>query len=124
MNAGTTGWITSDGAYALGLRPLLTLADLELDPLALIEGLEARALDLRVMHEDVRAAPVLSDEAEALLAVEPLHTALRHADISLRLASAESSRRGPPVTIGHPCTARRPWEFQPASEVARIPRNS
>src|SRR5215213_6004867 len=33
----------------------------------------------RVVHEDVGAATVLSDEAEALLSVEPLHRTLCHA---------------------------------------------
>src|SRR5689334_5515217 len=73
----------SDGLDPLGLRTLGALADLELDALALIEGLEPRALNLRVVHEDVGAIAVLLDEAEALLAVEPLHTAACHCTISL-----------------------------------------
>jgi hypothetical protein len=67
-----------DGANALGLRALLPLADLELDALPLLEGLEAGAGNLGVVDENVRTAAVLRDKPEALFAVEPLHTALRH----------------------------------------------
>src|SRR5690606_28266097 len=67
-----------DRADVLSLRTLLALPDLELHALALVEGLETRAADGGVVHEDVRAASVLGDEAEALLAVEPFHAALSH----------------------------------------------
>ncbi len=69
----------SDGADVLGLGTLLALFHRELDTLTLIEGSVTRAGHGRVMHEDVRAASVLSDEAEAFFTVEPLHTALSHA---------------------------------------------
>jgi hypothetical protein len=52
------------------------LADLELDSLALIQGLEAGAGNLGIVDENVGAAPILGDEPEALFAVEPLHGAL------------------------------------------------
>lgn len=68
----------SDQAHALGLRTLLALADLELNALSLIERPEARSAHSRVVHEHVRPTVFLSDETEALLAVEPLHYALRH----------------------------------------------
>src|ERR1051325_5309575 len=54
-----------DGADALGLRPLLALPDLELNPLALVQGLEAGAGNLGVVDEDVGTATVLRDETEA-----------------------------------------------------------
>ena len=68
----------SEGADALGLGALGALADLELDALVLFQAAEAVALDLRVVHEDVSAAAVWGDEAEALLRVEPLDRALCH----------------------------------------------
>jgi hypothetical protein len=67
-----------DGADALGLWALLSLADLELNTLSLVEGLESGAGNLGVMNENVRTATVLRDEPEALFAVKPLHTALYH----------------------------------------------
>src|SRR5256885_2164172 len=61
------------GADVGGLRPLLALGHLELHPLVLGECLEAGALDLAEVDEQVLAAAVRGDEAEALLLVEPLH---------------------------------------------------
>src|SRR5918999_1556314 len=57
--------------HLLGLRALRPLRDLELDLLALFEGLEAVALDGAVVDEDVGRAGLL-DEAVALRVVEPL----------------------------------------------------
>src|SRR4051794_3059135 len=68
----------SDDADPLGLGALLALADFELHTLALVERLEAGALDLGVVDEHVRTPAILSDEAEALFTVEPLDTALSH----------------------------------------------
>src|SRR3954469_12934992 len=70
--------VKSDGANVLRLRALGTLRDVELDLLVLVQGLVPLALDGRVVHEDVVAAVLLCDEAEALLGVEPLHGALSH----------------------------------------------
>jgi len=67
-----------DRADVLCLRALLTLGDVELHPLVLIEAAVAVGCDGRVVDEYVRAAAVLGDEAEALLGVEPLNCALRH----------------------------------------------
>src|SRR5215212_3034237 len=61
----------------LGGRALLALHDVELDGLALGEGLEAVALNGRVMDEAVLLAVRGGDEAEALGVVEPLHGAGR-----------------------------------------------
>src|SRR5699024_12667834 len=63
---------------SLSMRALGALTDLELDLLVLLEGTEARALDLGVVDEDVSGAICRSDEAEALLSVEPLHSSLCH----------------------------------------------
>src|SRR5690348_1953471 len=46
--------------------------------LVLLQGLEAAALDLGEMGEEVLAAAVGLDEAEALRVVEPLHGAGAH----------------------------------------------
>src|SRR6478735_225623 len=68
----------SDRADVLSLGALGTLRDLELDLLVLVQGLVTLGLDRRVVHEDVVAAVLLRDEAEALLSVEPLNSALSH----------------------------------------------
>src|SRR4051794_41325059 len=73
----------SDGADVLRLRALRALRDVELDLLVLVEGLVALRLDGRVVHEDVVAAVLLRNEAEALLGVEPLDGALSHARLLL-----------------------------------------
>src|SRR5690606_10666282 len=54
-------------------RALLALHDVELDPLALAQGLEARPLDRRMVDEAVLVTAVRGDEPEALGVVEPLH---------------------------------------------------
>ena len=53
------------------LRSFGALGDLELHVLVLFEAAEAAAVDLGVVHKDVRAFRA-RDEAEALLGVEPL----------------------------------------------------
>src|SRR4051812_29735073 len=60
------------------LRPLLTLRDLELDPLALFKGAVAVHLNRAVVDEYIRTT-VDRDEAVPLLRVEPLDGALSHA---------------------------------------------
>src|SRR3954464_4809337 len=71
--------LRSDRADVLRLGALLALRDVELDLLSLVEGLVAVGDDGGVVAEDVGAAAVLGDEPEALLRVEPLHSALSHA---------------------------------------------
>src|SRR3954471_24068365 len=68
----------SDRADVLRLRALRALGDVELDLLVLVQGLVTLGLDGRVVHEDVVAAVLLGDEAEALLRVEPHNSALSH----------------------------------------------
>src|SRR6476619_5367949 len=54
-----------------GLAVLRIALSLEADALALVQGAEARALDCRDMHEDVRRAVFRRDEAETLDRVVP-----------------------------------------------------
>ena len=68
----------SGGNDVLGLRALLALRDVEAHLLAFLELAEALGVDVRVVGEDVSAATVLLDEAEALFRVEPLHGASSH----------------------------------------------
>ena len=63
-----------EGANAAGLQALVPLDDVELDPLAFVQGLVAVGLDLGEVDEHVFTA-VLLDEAVALLVAEPLHSA-------------------------------------------------
>src|SRR3954467_7963959 len=62
----------------LGRRALLALSDVEGHLLAFLQLAEALGGDVRVVGEDVGAAAVLPDEAEALFRVEPLHGASSH----------------------------------------------
>src|SRR5690606_20140572 len=64
--------LASDGANTAGLLAFAALRDFEFDALVLGQGLEARALDLAEMREEVLATAVGGDEAEALGFVEPL----------------------------------------------------
>src|SRR5687768_12279625 len=61
----------------LGGRALLALHDVALHALTLGERLEAAALDGRVVDEEILAAVLGRDEAEALGVVEPLDGAGR-----------------------------------------------
>src|SRR3954470_10153114 len=68
----------SGDADVLRLRTLRALSEVELDLLVLLERLVAAGLDGREVNEHVLAAAILSDEAEALVSVEPLDGALSH----------------------------------------------
>src|SRR6478736_8148933 len=83
----------SERTDVLRLRALRPLGDVELDLLVLVQRLVALRLDGRVVNEDVVAAVLLGDEAEALLSVEPLHGALSHAHFLLLLAWRPPLRR-------------------------------
>jgi hypothetical protein len=52
--------------------------DIEADALVLRQGLEAGRVDRREVREQVVAAVIRFDEAEALGVVEPFHSASRH----------------------------------------------
>src|SRR5687768_8503143 len=67
----------------LGGRTLLALHDVELDALAFGEGLEATALDGRVVDEAVLLAVLGRDETKALRVIEPLHFAGRTHSVPL-----------------------------------------
>src|SRR5690606_38643749 len=64
--------------HAGGLRALRALRDLVTDALAFLQAAEALGLDRREVHEDIRAAVLGCDEAEALGVVEPFHCAVLH----------------------------------------------
>jgi hypothetical protein len=72
--------VSADDPYVLRLGSLLALRDVELDLLPLIQAAVAATGDRAEMHEHIRAA-LHSDEAVSLVAVEPLHRALRHRDL-------------------------------------------
>ena len=74
----------------LALRPFLHL---ELDLLVLLEGLEARTLDLGEVREEVLAATIRLDEAEALGVVELLDGTRAHC-VSFLTENPESPRAG------------------------------
>jgi hypothetical protein len=59
------------------------LLNFELNPLIFLERAIAAPLDRRVMDEKILRTIVRSDEAEALLTVEPLHSSLCHLLTSL-----------------------------------------
>src|SRR6478609_4055459 len=91
-----------DQRYAGSLGTLGALADLELNALVLVEGLEAAGLDLGVVNEDIAIGVIRGDEAEALFSVEPLHSSLCH----LFLLIVELFKTGTPrADLGH--SARR-----------------
>src|SRR4051812_18197598 len=68
----------SERADVLRLRALLALRDFELHALVLLEAAETAGRDRGEVGEDVGAAAILADEAEALVAVEPLHSTCNH----------------------------------------------
>src|SRR3954465_3444597 len=63
-----------------GLGALVPGLGVEGDLRALGERLEAAAVDAGVVDEEILAALVRRDEAEALVVVEPLHGSGRHGD--------------------------------------------
>src|SRR4029079_6972444 len=99
----------------LRLRALGALGDVELDALVLVQRTVAVALDGRVVHEDVGAAAVLSNEAEALLSVEPLHGTLCHV-VSFKGTSCDRHCAG--LVRGH--TSKR-WRQSRYMGVPRTP---
>ena len=67
-----------DGGYPDRLGTFLPLLDLELNALVLLKRAKAAPLDLGKVDEEVLPAVVRGDETEALFAVEPFHSSLRH----------------------------------------------
>src|ERR1700730_6396127 len=80
--------LVSDGADSGGLGALRAVADFELDLLVFFEGAEARTLDLRVVDKNICGTVFGSNEPEALLRVEPLHSSLWHFSIFPSLMGA------------------------------------
>ena len=66
-----------EGANVSRRGPLGPFRHIELYLLALRQGLEALALNRRVVAEDILLAVVASDEAIAFFVVEPLHCSSR-----------------------------------------------
>src|SRR5215212_7553828 len=83
-----------DGAYVVRLRPLRALCGVELHALTFIERPETGRLDGAVVDKHISAAAIDFNEAEALLAVEPLDSSLCHKHLlasqgrTLRLSTA------------------------------------
>ena len=71
--------IRLERANVLGLRALLALRDVELDPLVLLQAAVTAGLDRGEVDEDVLPSVIDADEPEALVRVEPLDCSLRHA---------------------------------------------
>src|SRR6266568_3877292 len=71
---------SADDPDVLRLGSLLALRDAGLDLLPFLQAAVAAAGDRAEVHEHVRAT-LGRDESVALLAVEPLHRALRHLDL-------------------------------------------
>src|SRR3954470_22319397 len=74
-------------------RALLALCGLVLDLRALGQGLEARTGDVAEVHEEVLAALLRRDEAEALGVVEPLDGSCCHENTSSRSTHERVRRR-------------------------------
>lgn len=73
----------SDFADVFSLQTLLTLGDVKLNPITLIQGFETIDLNRGIVHKNILAA-VLGDEAETLLVLKPLHGTLRHSTTSTK----------------------------------------
>src|SRR5205809_7046092 len=71
---------SADDLDVFRLGSLLALGDVELDLLSFLQAAVAATGDRAEVHEHVRAV-LNRDEAIALVAVEPLHGALRHVDL-------------------------------------------
>ena len=81
------------------------MGDVELDLLPFLQAAVAATGDRAEVHEHVRAT-LDRDEAVALAAVEPLHSALRHLDLLTRDAAPPVTAVGPrsPLAAGQPAT--------------------
>src|SRR5215469_11489813 len=98
----------ADDLDVFRLGSLLALRDVELDLLPFLQAAVAAPGDRAEVHEHIWAVPDL-DEAVTLVAVEPLHRALRHLDLLLVLDAAPAAGTGPILP-------RLPW---PASHATR-----
>src|SRR3989440_12215344 len=80
------------------LGSLLALGDVELDLLPFLQAAVAATGDRAEVHEHVLAT-LDSDEAVALAAVEPFHSALRHPDLLRGGPGAQSWPYGPALAL-------------------------
>jgi DNA ligase D-like protein (predicted polymerase) len=103
----------------LGLRALRTLRDVERDLLVLLQRPEPRGVNGRVVDEDVRAAAVLSDEAEPLFRVEPLHCPCRHDAFPFGVPGPAQGGRMSNRILARP-RARRYPRYRPSLAPARV----
>src|SRR5918996_6375856 len=76
--------------HRLGLRPLGTLGDLKLHLVPLVERLEPRLFNRRIMDEDIRPT-ILGDEPEPFLLVKPLDGPMSHDMILLTWGFGENA---------------------------------
>src|SRR5512133_161738 len=92
------------------LGSFLALGDVELDLLPFLQAAVATTGDRAEVDEHVLAA-IDGDEAVALVAVEPLHRALRHCDL-LVVDAAPRRGCGPPlaVALGQRVTEHAGWK--------------
>ncbi len=67
-----------NGCYSHRLRTLVSLADVELNPLVLFKRSKTASSDFAVVNEHIFCAAVRSDKTEALVAVKPFHSSLCH----------------------------------------------
>lgn|SRR5215813_8914591 len=68
-----------------GLRAFLSLLGLVFYVVAFLQGAEAAGLNRRLMHKQILAAVIRSDESEAFLIVKPLHCSSCHSSPFLTL---------------------------------------
>ena len=77
----------------LGLKPLGTLGDRELDLIAFVKRLESRCLNGRMVHEDIVSGSA-TYESVALVVVEPLYCSLLFHALFLPVSIFRSKAEG------------------------------
>src|SRR5256714_9447866 len=104
MQLGSGAGGSADDLDVFRLGSFLALGDVELDLLPFLQAAVAAAGDRAEVHEHVLAT-IDRDEAVALVAVEPLHSPLRHLDLlvvdaapGLAVGAALAPCFGQPVT--------------------------
>src|SRR5215470_6354549 len=100
----------SDGAQIVGrgLTRLPVSNHVECDLLSLVESMHPGAFNRADVHEDIFAAVIRLDEAEALLDIEPLYGSLRHiALLSLRVSSGHARAQPVRSSFGGKSSVRR-----------------
>src|SRR5260370_841449 len=108
---GLQQWSRSDGAqiFCRGLaRPSIS-NNVEGDLLSFVKTMHPGAFDRADVHEDILAAIIRLDKAEAFLAVEPLHGSLRHMTLPSGRCVKKAARQPQPVRsrFGEKSSVRR-----------------